>query len=81
MNYVSFDLTKKSGEWFTKVSLNYKEGTYIDYPCLECGQKMVLKDNLRKLSSHQVGVIKCCDCDLEKKYKVFELRAIVNIKE
>ena len=46
--------------------VSYRPGTYIEYPCLECGYKMRLKTNLNKLSISDVAVIECQDCKIQK---------------
>ena len=36
---------------------DYKPGTYINYPCSECGRKMKLKTDLKKLSGSDDATI------------------------
>ncbi|MGM0370387.1 MAG: hypothetical protein ACQEP9_08200 [Bacillota bacterium] len=57
---------------------DYLAGDYINYPCSSCGQKLKLKDDLKKLSSTTEVTIECQDCGLEKDYTVAELKAIIN---
>ncbi|MGM0502470.1 MAG: hypothetical protein ACQERJ_08045 [Bacillota bacterium] len=57
---------------------NYAAGTYIDYPCSQCGHKMQIKDNLIKSSATATILIECPDCNIKKEYNVAELKAVIN---
>jgi len=57
---------------------DYLAGDYINYPCSSCGQKLKLKDDLKKLPPKEKVTIECQDCGLEKEYTVAELEAIIN---
>ncbi|MBM7557350.1 hypothetical protein [Halanaerobacter jeridensis] len=57
---------------------DYKPGTYINYPCSECGRKMRLKTDLKKLSGSDEATIECSECKIKKKYTAAELKAMLN---